>query len=91
MVAEVLIELKAKKVDKTFTYIIPESLNVSIGSRVLVPFNNRKLEGFVLNITNNTNYDYELKEIIDVVDDEPVLNEEMLKLGKYISKKLFRL
>lgn len=87
--AEVLAELKAKKIDKTFTYLIPENLKnrISIGYRVLVPFGNQTLEGFVLKIEKDKEYDYELKEIIDVVDDDPVLNEEMLELGKYISQK----
>jgi len=87
--AEVLVELKAKKIDQTFTYLIPEKLkdNVKIGIRVLVPFGKQTLEGFVLNIEENKDIDYELKEIIDVIDTNPVINEEMLDLGKYISKK----
>ena len=89
MYVDVLVELKAKKIDKTFTYLIPNSLKdkVKIGIRVLVPFGKQTLEGFVLNIEDKKDIDYELKEIIDVIDLEPVLNEEMLELGKYISKK----
>ena len=86
---DVLVELKAKKIDKTFTYLIPDSLKdkIKVGVRVLVPFGKQTLEGFVLNISNNKDIDYELKEIIDVIDLEPVINQEMLELGKYISKK----
>ena len=89
MYADVLVELKAKKIDKTFTYLIPNKLKdkVKIGIRVLVPFGKQILEGFVLNVEYNKNIDYELKEIIDIVELEPVINEEMLELGKYISKK----
>ena len=89
MYADVLIELKAKKIDKTFTYLIPKKLRdkVKIGIRVLVPFGKQTLEGFVLNIEYDKDVDYKLKEIIDVIDDNPVINEEMLELGKYISKK----
>ena len=86
MYAEVLVEIKAKAVDKTFTYKIPENFNIEVGKRVLVPFGNRKLEGFVLKI-DNKEVDYEVKNIIDVIDEKPVINEEMLKLGIYISKK----
>lgn len=86
MVAEVLVELKAKNIDKTFTYLIPSNLNVKVGIRVLVPFGPQKLEGFVLKITDELP-DYELKEIINIIDEEPVINTEMLELGKYISKK----
>ncbi len=89
IVIEVLVELKAKKIDKTFSYSVSDALKdkVSVGMRVLVPFNNQTLEGFVLNIEYNKELDYNLKEIIDIVDDGPVINKEMLELGKYISKK----
>ena len=88
--AEVLVELKTKKIDKTFTYLIPNNLkeSVLVGIRVLVPFGKQTLEGFVLKIEEKK-VDYELKEIIDVIDKEPVINEEMLELGKYISSKTF--
>ena len=88
MYADVLVELKTKKIDKTFTYIIPDNINSNlIGKRVLVPFGRQKLEGFVLNTYNNINVDYELKSIIEVIDEEPILNKEMLELGKYISSR----
>lgn len=87
--ADVLVELKSKKIDKTFTYTIPDDLKdkVCVGKRVLVPFGNRTLEGFVLDIEYKKDTDYELKNIIEVIDENPVLNCEMLNLGKYISKK----
>ena len=87
MYAEVLVEIKAKAIDKTFTYKIPDGINLEVGVRVLVPFGKRQLEGFVLNVIDEGNFDYELKEIISVIDDKPVINEEMLRLGEYISKK----
>ncbi len=89
MYIDVLVELKAKQIDKTFTYLVRNSFKneIKIGKRVIVPFGKQKLEGFVLNISNNKDIDYDLKEIIDVIDKEPVLNSEMLELGKYISKK----
>ncbi|MDD2377301.1 MAG: primosomal protein N' [Bacilli bacterium] len=89
MIIEVLVEIRAKQIDKTFTYLVPESLisKVKVGIRVLVPFGKQQLEGFVLKIVDNTSFEYELKEIIDVIDNEPVINEEMMELGKYISKK----
>ena len=88
MVCEVLVELKSKNIDKTFTYLIPDKFKdkVKEGIRVLVPFGKQKLEGFVLNISDNLP-EYSLKEIIDLIDLEPVLNNELLDLGKYISKK----
>ena len=89
MYASVIVEITAKAVDKTFTYKVPEIYRnlIKVGSRVKVPFGSLTLEGFVLKITNEFNDDYELREIIDLVDIEPLLNEEMLYLGNEISKK----
>ena len=85
MVTEVLVEIE--KLDKTFTYLIPSNLNIQIGIRVLVPFGRQKLEGFVVAIKDEIPSEYKLKEIIEVIDDNPILNNELLKLGKYLSKK----
>lgn len=88
MYCDVLIELSSFNIDKTFTYKVPSNTNVLVGSRVLVPFSNQKLEGFVLNIKDNIDdIDYEVKEIIDVIDNEPILNDELLNLGKTLSDK----
>ena len=88
MVAQVLVELKAKNINKTFDYLVPKNMtNLTIGYRVLVPFGNQKLEGFVLKIEDKNTSDYELKEIIECVDEYPVLNQELLNIGEYISKK----
>jgi len=88
MKIDVLVELKAKGIDQTFTYLVSEKFKdkVKIGIRVLVPFGSQQLEGFLISINKN-NIDYKLKEIIDIIDDEPVLTKEMIELGKYISKK----
>ena len=88
MKVDVLVELKIKGIDQTFTYLVPDNLKdkIKIGIRVLVPFGRQQLEGFIVNI-NNKELDYKLKEIIDIIDLEPVLTNEMLELGKYISNK----
>ena len=90
MYAKVIIEYGAKAVDREFTYIVPDNLKdkIKIGHRVLVPFNNRDIEGFVLDISNKYNDNYELKEIISLCDDKPILNKEMLYLGDEIQKNI---
>ncbi len=87
MFADVLVEVITKGNEKTFTYHIPDGMNANIGMRALVPFGPRKIEGFIVKIYDEVELDYEVKDIIKLVDDKPVLNEEMLELGKYISKK----
>ena len=88
MYCDILIELSSFNIDKTFTYKIPSNTKVLIGCRVLVPFSNQKLEGFVINIRDDIlDIDYDIKEIIEVVDSEPILNKELLELGKTLSTK----
>lgn len=89
MYAEVLIEYSAKAIDKTFTYIIPDHLlnDIKIGMKVLIPFGNKTINGFVTNITNEFNDTYELKTIVDIVDKYLVLNKEMMELGEYLQEK----
>lgn len=88
MYAKVLIEYNSKSVDKTFTYHIPSSLkNIKPGMKVLVPFNNRLINGFVLEIDNNYNEEYELKDIARIVDAELVLNSELLAVGEFLHQQ----
>lgn len=90
MYALVLVEIGVKNVDKYFTYHIPDNLEdkINIGIRVKVPFNTREISGFVIKITNEIeDNNYEVKDILEVIDNEEVLNLELLKLGEYISSK----
>ena len=88
MIAGVLVEISNKNVDKIFDYIIPKELEnkIKIGIRVLVPFGKMTLEGFILEIKDNKSTDRDLKEIIDIIDSEIVLNDELLTLGKVMQK-----
>lgn len=86
MYINVLVETKVKSNDMTFTYHLSENIKNIIGKRVLVPFSNREIEGFVISYAEKPK-DYEAKDIIKVIDDEVVLNEELLQLGKFVSNK----
>lgn len=88
MTVDVLVEVSVGNQNQIFTYAINQVLQAKIkkGVRVTVPFGSRKLEGFVIKINDGIdNLDYELKDIIDVVDENPVLNDELLDLGIYMS------
>ena len=91
MYVDVLTQISAKAVDQKYTYHVPSNLTdkIKIGIRVKVPFGRMLLEGFIISINNNILYEQnKIKDIIDVIDNEPVLNDEMLKLGKYMSDNL---
>jgi len=69
------------------TYSIPASLTdqISRGSRVLVPLQKRTMTGVVWEILGE-NPLTPVKEILAVLDDQPVLNVELLKLAQWISR-----
>ena len=89
MYARVIVEIGVKAVDKLFTYLVPDFMvnKINVGARVKVPFGRQFLEGFVLELTDKYEDDIEIKEIMELVDVEPILNEEMLWLGNEIAKR----
>ena len=89
MIVGVLVELSNKNIDKIFEYLVPHNLEdkIKVGVRVIVPFGKMTLEGFVLEINSVKSTEKELREIINIVDLDVVLNEELLELGKVIQNK----
>lgn len=88
MYAEVLVQYGSKSLDRVFTYKVPESLinKIKVGMKVSIPFGNQSINGFVLNLTNNTSLD-NLKEIKNIISENYYLNDELIELGKYIKSK----
>lgn len=82
MIIGVLVELSNKNIDRVFDYSVPDCFldKIKLGIRVKVPFGNMELEGFVVEIKGSS--DVEVKDILDVIDDEAILNSELLELGK---------
>lgn len=86
MIVGVLVQLSSQNIDKVFDYLVPSNLekSIKVGIRVLVPFGRQTLEGFVLEIKDNS--DRDLKEIYSILDQDIVLNDELLLLGSEIQK-----
>ena len=87
MNALVIVDVKAKQVNKPYSYIVPKEFEgiIERGSRVIVPFGPRTVLGFVVDIIDEVNS--ELKEIKEVLDIVPVLSAEMLALARTIAKE----
>lgn len=83
----VYIEHNASAIDQTYTYQFYDE-NIEIGMRVLVNFAHRNCVGFVDSIERNSNqvFDYEIKSVLEVLDEEPILNEECIALAKVMAK-----
>ncbi|MEH7611302.1 primosomal protein N' [Gottfriedia acidiceleris] len=86
--ASVLVDVSVRQTDRPFDYKVPTRWQDAIqpGMRVIVPFGPRKVQGFVLSIKETTNVE-KVKEIEEVLDVMPVLTEELLLLGSYLSQK----
>lgn len=88
MIAEVIINTIAKELNKTYDYIIPDSIlkDIKIGSRVFVPFGKTKQEeGFVIGIKDNS--EFANKEITKLEDN--ILSKDNIELAKIMSKRYF--
>ncbi len=87
LTADVFVNLPVKSIAKAYTYSIPEELSfLSAGWRVFVPFGGRRLEGFVLSVSDRTESSVPLKDIISTVDEEPWFTPEMIALSKQVSE-----
>lgn len=91
-VVEVIVDVPTMQTDHPFEYQIPEEMVgiIQPGMRVQVPFGSRNLLGYVISQAKATaDFEGELKPITALLDDEPVLNAEMLQLGKDMAKQNF--
>ena len=88
MIAEVIIDSRAKKLNRKFDYKIPENLLdiIDVGSRVLVPFSNFKTleQGYVIKIKEKT--EFEVKEIAGLEEN---LSQEKIELARWMARKYF--
>ena len=71
--------------ERCFTYLAREDMNPLRGSRVIVPFRNEKLIGVITATSSNKPEDFESRFIEILLDEEPILNEELLKLAEWIA------
>lgn len=74
-------------IESTFDYSIPDDKELTrniIGKRVIVHFGSRYVTGVVLEINEHPSVD-ELKPIIEILDEHPIFDSNMLKLAKWIS------
>jgi primosomal protein N' (replication factor Y) (superfamily II helicase) len=84
----------AVPLDMVFTYAIPPGMEPVVGGRVLVPFRQQRLSGIVVELhdrppqvltSQSTASQVKIKKVIEALDLSPVLDEHLLKLGKWIA------
>jgi primosomal protein N' (replication factor Y) len=79
----------AVPLDMAFTYAIPPGMEPVVGGRVLVPFRQQRLSGVVVELHDRPPQvnasAVKIKKVIEALDLSPVLDEQLLKLGKWIA------
>ncbi|MCR4757663.1 MAG: primosomal protein N' [Butyrivibrio sp.] len=91
MYANVIIDISHEKVDKPFQYKVPDKLagKIDIGSPVVIPFGrgNTTRKGFVIELTDEPNWDPDkIKEIIDVSDEVVSAQDISMKLAAWMKR-----
>ena len=88
---KLIIDNKASKLDNLFTYILGEELVdiAEIGMRVIVPFGrgNKVIKGLIIEILDETEEKYKFKNVIDLLDDKPIISKNLIKLGTWIKEE----
>ena len=92
-IVEILIEYANYSLDRPFSYLYKGNKRLDVGYRVLVNFNNREVVGYV---TKCYEYNKDIKtledelgfsvgEVVDVIDDAPLLSDDLLKLSDQVA------
>ena len=92
-IVRVLIEYANRTLNRPFSYFYKGSIKIQKGVRVLVNFNHRDIVGYVIDVeeTDKTVSEieeqsgYQLNEIVSIVDQTPLLDEELLALLDEVS------
>ena len=91
MIARIIVDVPVNRTNRPFDYRVPDYLRplIRTGSRVIVPFGPRKLQGYVVDLLDEvTDVAAErLRNVEQVLDDTPPLTPELLKLGEWMSRQ----
>jgi len=70
--------------DMVFTYRVPADVTPIVGGRVLVPFRQQRMTGIVVEL-HDRKPSVAIKNVLGVLDDAPVLDDQLLRLGRWIA------
>lgn len=89
--ANIIVDISHEKVDRPFQYRIPETLKgkLTVGMAVMIPFgvNNKRIKGYVMEITDKVEYDEKkLKEVDSIVKGGISAQSDSLRLAGWIKE-----
>ena len=89
MIAKIAVSAANFAIDKPYSYLVPQNMELMPGVRVMVPFGrgNRRSEGIVLSVEEGSGEG--LKMVDRCLDDAPVLSDGMLRLAAFLRSRYF--
>ena len=87
--ANIIVDISVEKLDKTFQYSIPENLQeeIQVGVQVDIPFGNRKLTGYVIELTEDAEFDpRRIRPIISVHEGSVAMESQLIALAGWMRK-----
>ena len=89
MFADVIVDITNEEVDKLFEYSFTDC-RIQVGSRVVVPFGKKVMEGIVLGVKDKSIYSADkIKPILRLLEEKPVLTNETLALMEHVRKTCY--
>ena len=85
--ANIIVDISHEKLDKTFQYLVPEELQaqVEVGVLVDIPFGNRSITGYVVELTNEAEFEESrLKPIIGVKQGSVPIESQLIELAGWM-------
>ena len=88
--AKIAVAAATYAIDKPYDYLVPETMEASVGSRVTVPFGrgNRHTEGVILSLSH-VYPQRSVKSILTLVDETPVISPAEIKLALWMRERYF--
>ena len=80
-------DIASSLVDKVFDYFLPEDETFAVGQRVIVPFGRTVKEGYIIEITDKTDYSIDkIKTVTKSLEPFSIIGEDQLKLAFFMKK-----
>lgn len=89
MYANVIVDISLDKLDKTFQYLVPENLcgRLAVGMQVDIPFGNRKMTGYVVELTEIPEFDVDrMKPLIGITEGSVPIESQLIALAAWMKK-----
>ncbi len=88
MYCQVIVDIVHENVAHTFTYAIPDSLSLSVGQRVEVPFGRARKEGVVVALSREANYDpAKIRPVLRALEDYPAILPCQMALAREMAER----